>query len=133
MNTEETIRKALISECQQRGKQAEISKTLDVHPSTVKRWIDGGEIPAPLLKLLNWYLFGEVPASLKRITDLKAVLDFDADEWALIGAASRREGVCEADWIAGRIRCYIRFKSADSGERVPGPVAVPDAEREASA
>ena len=119
MNSETTIREALATACKQRGKQAEISKTFDVHTSTVKRWVDGGEIPPPILKLLDWFLFGVVPPRLKPLANLATVLEFDADEWAIIGAAARREGTTEARWIAGRIRSYLRFREQPLGESNP--------------
>ena len=105
MNTDSAIHQALVTACKQRGKQAEISKTLNVHSSTVKRWAETGEIPPPALKLLDWFLFGVVPPRLNPLTSLTNVLEFDADEWAIIGAAARREGTTEANWIAGQIRC----------------------------
>ena len=80
MNSEITIREALATACKQRGKQAEISKILDVHTSTVKRWVEGGEIPPPILKLLDWFLFGVVPPRLQPMSDMRTVLEFGADE-----------------------------------------------------
>jgi DNA-binding MarR family transcriptional regulator len=109
VSTESKIRAALSEALKTRGKQAEISKALDVHPSTVKRWADGAEITPPVVTLLDWYFFGVLPAKIARMWDHRTTLDFDEGEWEVIGALARREGVTEASWIAGRIRSYLAY------------------------
>lgn len=120
MTAEILLRKALAKACEQRGTQAEISKAFEVHTSTVKRWIDGGEIPPPMLKLLDFYFFGTVPPRIANpSTDPQAVLDFDEAEWAIIGSLARREGILEAQWIASRVRDYIAFLEASATGKAP--------------
>lgn len=110
MTDESTIRQALVESCQERGVQAEIAKAFEVHPSTVKRWIDGGDIPLPMLKLLDFYFFGTIPPRISTaIADPKTVLDFDEAEYRIIGTLARREGITEEQWIVGRIRSYLAF------------------------
>ena len=109
MTTEQKIRDALSSALKTRGKQAEISKALNVHPSTVKRWAEGSEITPPVVTLLDWYFFGTVPHRIASIHPSASTLNFDEGEWAVIGALARREGVTEAAWIAARIRSYLAY------------------------
>lgn len=106
---ETTIRNKLAEACSQRGVQAEIAKAFEVHPSTVKRWLEGSEIPPPMLKLLDWYFFGKVPPRLEgqAIIDMRNVLCFDEAEWRIIGHIARRQGITEQQWIVARIRDYL--------------------------
>ena len=112
MTPENVIRESLEKECLQRGKRADIAKTFDVSQSTVKRWVEGSEIPPPLLKLLDWYLFGTVPPRLSGDKELRYVLEFEEDEWAIICASAHREGTIPGKWIAGRIRSYLAYTDA---------------------
>jgi hypothetical protein len=106
---ESIIREKLLEVCAQRGSQAEIAKSFEIHPSTVKRWVEGGEIPPPMLKLLDWYFFGTMPPRLSGHApiDLDSTLDFDETEWRIIGHIARRQGITEAEWIVRRIRDYL--------------------------
>ena len=105
--------------------QAEMAKAFEVHPSTVKRWLEGGEIPPPMLKLLDFYFFGTIPPRVSNsCSDPHGVLDFDEAEWAIIGNLARREGVTEAQWIAGRIRAYLAWQSGNGAlQSLPSPQA----------
>ncbi len=116
MTAETVIREALETACKVRGKQAEISKTLDVHPSTVKRWIEGGEIPPPLCLLLDWYLFGSIPPRLEQNAAAPNTLEFEEAEWAVVVASASREGTTPAQWIAGRIRAYLTYREVIQAE-----------------
>lgn len=112
MRSEIEIREALISHCSERGKQGEIAKLLDVHSSTVKRWLDGEGIPKVMLKVLAWVLFGEAPQRLKTPVDLQTTLEFEDDEWKTIEAMARREGTTPARFIAGRVRSYLAYRDS---------------------
>ena len=123
MSTTEKVRSALAAALQKRGRQAEISATFNVHPSTVRRWAEGGDLTAPVVALLDWYFFGVVPPKIQRGFDARTVLEFSAAEWAVIGALARRSGVTEAEWIASRVRDYLAMLSP--GE--PSMLAVAEA------
>jgi hypothetical protein len=88
---ETTIRQRLIEACSERGVQAEIAKCFSIHPSTVKRWLEGGDIPPPMLKLLDWYFFGTLPPSLVKRMDVRGTLDLSADEWAILVALAKSQ------------------------------------------
>lgn len=118
MTPEIKIREALATALLTRGKQAEISKALNVHPSTVKRWSEGAEMNPPVVTLLDWYFFGTVPPKLTKLPDHRHTLDFDEGEWAVIGALARREGVSEAVWITSRIRSYLAYVQDSPAERL---------------
>lgn len=126
--TEETIiRQTLIESCSQRGVQAEIARAFDVAQSTVKRWIEGGDIPPPMLKLLDWYFFGTVPPRIEgqSIIDMRNVLNFDEAEWRIIGHIARRQGITEREWIVSRVWDYLsnlEAASAFSGPSHLSPV-----------
>lgn len=53
-----TILKKLREVCSKHGQQIKIARALAVDSSTVMRWRDGGNIPDPMLVLLDWYFFG---------------------------------------------------------------------------
>jgi len=104
------IREKLAEACEQRGKQAEIAKAMEVHPSTVRRWIEVGEIPPPMVKLLRLYLLGEIPFEMVHPKqDLTSVLKFTAGEWKVIETLALRGGVTAAEWISTQVRDYLRF------------------------
>ena len=126
MNTETRIRQALTEAASERGTQAELAKAFEISPSTVKRWVDGGEIPPPMLKLLDFYFFGTIPPRIANtITDPEAVLEFDESEWAIIGNLARREGVTQGQWIAGRIRSYLAWQAGKAPlQSLPPPQAI---------
>jgi len=109
MTHESTIRAHLVSACRQRGIQAEIAKTFEIHPSTVKRWIEGGEISPPMLILLDWYLLGTMPPRIHHASnDLRGILEFDDSEWRIIQILATREGnKTPARWIADKILGYL--------------------------
>lgn len=110
---EATIRETLAAACEQRGVQAEISKAFDVHPSTVKRWVEGGEIPPPMLKLLDWYFFGTVPPRLNGTFNLRGSLEFTEDEWRIIGLMAARAGQSHAAFIRTTILAIIHSATAE--------------------
>ena len=124
MANENEIRKALVDACQERGKQAEIASAFDVHPSTVKRWIDGGDIPPPILKLLALYLFGEIPFTLVHPKqDLSSILEFEPDEWRIIEILATRAGQTPAQWIRSQILAYLAFTSQEGNQAGPSDSA----------
>lgn len=105
MSEHSDIRETLAEACEQRGKQAEIAKAMEVHPSTVMRWKDGEGIPAPMVKLLRLYLLGEVPFEMVHPRqDLSSVLRFTAGEWKIIETLALRGGVTAGEWIADQVR-----------------------------
>jgi len=113
VNSEQEIRSALTNACQQRGKQAEIAAAFEVHASTVKRWIEGAEIPPPVQKLLRLYLFQEIPFGLTHEkADLSSLLQFDAQEYRLITLHAERAGQAPAAWIRSQILAYLAFHEA---------------------
>lgn len=119
--TEEShTREVLTEACKARGKAAEIAAAFEVSPSTVKRWLDGGEIPPPMVKLLRLYLLGEIPFEMVHPKqDLSSVLRFTAGEWTIIETLARRAGVTSAEWIADQVREYLRFLDARQPVKYP--------------
>lgn len=118
MTDESSIRKSLNDACAQRGIQAEIAKSFDVHPSTVKRWLEGGDIPSPMLKLLDLYFFGTIPFEIAHEKSLHGVLDFTPDQWRVIEILARRESTTSGKWISNKIRAYLAFDEAAKAESV---------------
>lgn len=126
MNTEKRIRQALAEAAGERGSQAELAKSFEISPSTVTRWVDGGEIPPPMLKLLDFYFFGVVPPRGANSTDPRTVLDFDEAEWLCLNNLARREGVTVEQWIVGRIRSYLAWSEGKAPlQALPPPQALP--------
>jgi len=114
------IRESLIAACASRGVQAEISKAFDVHPSTVKRWIEGGDIPSPMLKLLDLYFFGTIPFEIANEKTIHGVLDFTDDQWRVIEILARRESTTPGKWIANQIRSYLSYNEEARHLQKPG-------------
>ncbi len=113
MTDEITIRTALADACSQRGAQAEISKAFNVSQSTVKRWLEGGEIPPPMLKLLDWYFFGTLPPRLASDDHAeKGQLDFSPEEWNIVLILAARAGQTPSKWIASTIRFHLDLYKA---------------------
>lgn len=107
MTTEEIIRAKLAETCAQRGGQSEIAKAFEVHPSTVKRWAEGGDIPPPTLKLLNLYFFEIIPFDIVSENLLNSVLSFTEHQWRVICILAKRQGQSPGEWIASQIRAYL--------------------------
>lgn len=120
MTEHSDIRETLAEACEQRGKQAEIAKAMEVHPSTVRRWIEVGEIPPPMVKLLRLYLLGEIPFEMVHPRqDLSSVLSFTAGEWRIIETLALRGGVTAGEWIAAHVRNYLTFLDNTGGVKFP--------------
>lgn len=112
-----TIREALSDACAKRGVQAEISKAFNVSQSTVKRWFEGGEIPPPMLKLLDWYFFGTLPPRLSSDEQVPSgMLDFSPEEWNIVLILAARAGQSPAKWIASTIRFHLDLYKSASNE-----------------
>ena len=122
---EQQTRDVLIEACETRGKAAEIAKAFQISPSTVKRWLEGGEIPPPMVKLLRLYLLGEIPFELvHEKQDLRPVLQFTPDEWRIIETLALRGGITEAEWIRDHVRNYLNFMSSTGGVKYPSLRAI---------
>ena len=120
MTENSDIRETLAEACEQRGKQAEIAKAMEVHPSTVRRWIEVGEIPPPMVKLLRLYLLGEIPFEMVHPRqDLSSVLRFTADEWRVIETLALRGGITAGEWIRDHVRNYLAFLDNTGGVKFP--------------
>jgi hypothetical protein len=119
--TEEShTREVLTEACKARGKAAEIAAAFEVSPSTVKRWLDGGDIPPPMAKLLRLYLLGEIPFEMVHPKqDLTSVLKFTPGEWRIIETLALRGGVTAGEWIAGHVRNYLTFLDNTGGVNFP--------------
>lgn len=122
MNDEVTIRARLKDACNERGVQAEIARAFDVAQSTVKRWIEGGEIPPPMQKLLDWYFFGVAPPTITTKLNEPGKLELSQDEWRVVRALATRAGLAEWKWIEMTIKTHI--KVAEVSEPAP-PGAFP--------
>jgi hypothetical protein len=113
------IRRKLTVVCEERGGKAAIAKAFNIHPSTVARWQEGGEIPAPMLRLLDWYLFGVAPPRLAPALGLQRTLEFTEAEWRIVNILGERAGQTPEKWIAGTIRFHLDLHSdAGNGMRV---------------
>lgn len=130
MSQEEEVRQALREALKTRGFQTKLAEELGVTATTVMRWDKGGDIPPPMLKLLEWYFFAIVPPRLSRpTTDLRGVLEFDEAEWRMITIMAARDGNKEpGKWIASRIRDYLALQMAASDPARHAIAAVPDIE-----
>lgn len=119
MTDEITIRQTLSEACAKRGVQAEISKAFNVSQSTVKRWLEGGEIPPPMLKLLDWYLFGTLPPRLASdVQPPDGKLDFSPEEWSIVLILTARAGQTPAKWIASTIRFHLNHRKNDNHTKI---------------
>ena len=124
MPQEDDIRKALREGLKKRGFQATIAQDLGVTATTIMRWDKGGEIPPPMLKLLDWYFFAVVPPRIAApSTDLRGVLEFDEAEWRMITIMAARDGnKSPGKWIATRIRDYLALLRHDMGAQTREPI-----------
>jgi hypothetical protein len=104
---EQDIRNALASASKNRGDISRIAKALSIAPSTVKRWNDGGEIPPPMLKLLNLYFFDKMPFDITGENLLPSMFDFTEDQWKVICVLAGRLGITPGVWISNQIRTYL--------------------------
>lgn len=129
MTEESKIREVLISACETRGKMAEIAAAFEVSPSTVKRWIEGGEIPPPMVKLLRLYLLGEIPFGLvhPRKEELSSILEFEPDEWRIIEILATRAGQTPGQWIRSQILAYLAYSKDAQALRSDSAMARPKA------
>jgi DNA-binding MarR family transcriptional regulator len=106
--TEIDIRQQLQTAGKER-KGSKIAAALKIAPSTVKRWIDGGDIPPPMLTLLDLYFFGTIPFEIANQKALHGVLDFTTDQWRVIEVLARREAKTPGKWIADQIRGFLSY------------------------
>lgn len=114
MRSTSEILEKLVIHCATRGAAAQLARDLNVAKSTVTRWLEEKTIPDTMQKLLAWYLFGEAPPSIIQKYSVQDALEFDEVEWRIIANLARREGVTEAQWITGRIRAYLAYRSEQS-------------------
>ena len=117
MTDEQHIREALKTASQNRGEISRIAKALSISPSTVTRWIAAGEIPPPMLKLLNLYLFDKMPFDIAGEKVLPSVLDFTEDQWKVICILAGRQGISPGKWIANQIRTILASDDEARAER----------------
>lgn len=107
MTDEQKIRDQLAIAAKQRGETTRISTALGIAPSTVSRWITGGEIPPPMVKLLNLYFFDVMPFDIVSEHLANSVLDFTEDQWKVICILAKRQGTSPGKWIADKIRWIL--------------------------
>lgn len=106
--TEDDIRNQLRAAGKER-KASQIAAALKIAPSTVKRWIDGGDIPPPMLALLDLYFFGTIPFDIANEKLMHGVLDFTEDQWRVICILANRTSTTPGKWIADKIRWLINI------------------------
>lgn len=110
---DQEIRKELNKRCSERGGQSRVASDIGVGKSTVSRWLEGSEITPSHLKLLRLYFYGEIPFDDIRPTqDLSNVLKFSEKEWEIMSIIATRNGLTCGEWIAGQIRDYLAFRTA---------------------
>jgi DNA-binding MarR family transcriptional regulator len=114
---EQDIRAALEEAGKNRGEISRLAKALGIAPSTVTRWIAGGEIPPPMLKLLNLYFFDKMPFDITGESILNSMLDFTEDQWKVICVLAGRQGISPGTWIANQIRAYLAWDDEAKAER----------------
>ena len=94
-----------------------MARALGVSQSTVKRWLEGGEIPPPMMLLLDWYLFGVIPPRLPATVGLQGTLEFTEAEWRIVRILAAREGQTPEKWIAATIRVHVNVhRAGDQGK-----------------
>jgi transcriptional regulator with XRE-family HTH domain len=108
--TDETLIRAELKKAGEiRGKASQIATAMGVSPSTVTRWNDGGEIPPPMILLLNLYFFGIIPFEIvnEKPLALQHILDFTEDQFRVITILATRQSTTPAKWIADKIRWIL--------------------------
>ncbi len=73
--------------------QEEIAQMLGITRTAVSK-IEGGTrgLSTTEKAVLDWYFFGTMPARLANPQELRGVLEFEEEEWAIIGALAGRVG-----------------------------------------
>lgn len=94
--------------------QSQIASDLGISSSGMSKWVNGSrKIDERDEKLLRLYFYGEIPFDDIRPTqDLSHILKFSEKEWEIIGIIATRNGRPTGEWIAGQIRDYLSFRTA---------------------
>lgn len=100
---------------EERGlRQKDLCSILSLTPSNVSNLMNGNrKISDSEQKLLRLYFFGEIPfEDIRPTQDLSHVLKFSEKEWEILNIIATRNGMATGEWIAGQIREYLAFRSA---------------------
>jgi hypothetical protein len=117
VHTETNIRAELHKAAAKRGETSRLSEALGIAPSTVTRWIAGGPIPPPMIKLLDLYFFDVMPFDIVGEKLVESVLDFTEDQWKVICILAKRQGIPPAKWISNQIRTILAHNDEAIAER----------------
>ena len=101
--------------------QLDVATLLGITQTAVSKIETGTRALSPTEKaILDWYFFGTLPPRLENPSELKGILEFSEEEWAIIGEMARRVGQTHKEWIASVCLNII-------GGKKPNLTAVEDA------
>jgi len=109
VNTPQEITPETLKELRRGRTQAEIAEILGLTVpkiSNIERGIRG--LSTAEKRLLEWHLLGIAPPRVTTGPEA-ATLNFSQEEWQSIQRLAAAEKLSEAEWIAGKIRCFLSY------------------------
>jgi transcriptional regulator with XRE-family HTH domain len=101
--------------------QEEIAQMLGITQTAVSK-IEGGTrgLSTTEKAVLDWYFFGTMPARLANPQELRGVLEFEEEEWAIIGALAGRVGQTHQQWIRSAVLNIVYGNAAQHEGKATG-------------